>query len=192
MKKINLKFLAILSILLGVILYSCSSGGSRDLTPEPLPFYGCTDSTALNYDSLASVDDSSCIYPPEPFNIASLSGDWLFDSECNEYVLGLDTIYLDQQLPDTITINSDTDSTIFIDAGSNNLVANVDLNGNFIIPNQTFLADVDLGFGLTTLPIYLTGDGIFSSYSSATMNLTFSEPNLPGQIDCIVSLSKLD
>ena len=27
------------------------------------PFYGCTDSTALNYDSLATVDDGSCIYP---------------------------------------------------------------------------------------------------------------------------------
>ena len=27
------------------------------------PFYGCTDPTALNYDSLATVDDGSCIYP---------------------------------------------------------------------------------------------------------------------------------
>ena len=27
------------------------------------PFYGCTDSTALNYDPLATVDDGSCIYP---------------------------------------------------------------------------------------------------------------------------------
>ena len=28
------------------------------------PFYGCTDSTALNYDPNATVDDGSCIYPP--------------------------------------------------------------------------------------------------------------------------------
>ena len=28
------------------------------------PFYGCTDSTALNYDPLATVDDGSCVYPP--------------------------------------------------------------------------------------------------------------------------------
>ena len=28
------------------------------------PFYGCTDSTALNYDSTATMDDGSCIYPP--------------------------------------------------------------------------------------------------------------------------------
>ena len=28
-----------------------------------LPIYGCTDSTACNYDSLATIDDSSCVYP---------------------------------------------------------------------------------------------------------------------------------
>ena len=28
------------------------------------PFYGCTDSTASNYDSTATMDDGSCIYPP--------------------------------------------------------------------------------------------------------------------------------
>ncbi|MGY8989480.1 MAG: hypothetical protein ACKVJA_04410, partial [Flavobacteriales bacterium] len=27
------------------------------------PFYGCTDSTASNYDSTATFDDGSCIYP---------------------------------------------------------------------------------------------------------------------------------
>ncbi|MDG2139849.1 MAG: M12 family metallo-peptidase [Flavobacteriales bacterium] len=27
------------------------------------PFYGCTDSTALNYDPNATIDDGSCIYP---------------------------------------------------------------------------------------------------------------------------------
>lgn len=162
MKKLNLNFLAILSILFGVILYSCSSGGSRDLTPEP-------------------------------FSINSLSGDWIFDSECDEYVLGLDTIYLAQQLPDTITINSDTDSTIFIDAGTNNLVANVDLNGNFIIPNQTFLADVDLGFGLTTLPISLNGSGSFVSNFGGSMDVTFNDTILTGaQIDCTIGLRKLD
>ena len=49
-----------------------------------------------------------------------------------------------------------------------------------------------LGIISDTATIYLTGDGNFSSDSLATMNLTFSEPNLPGQIDCTVSLSKLN
>ena len=44
---------------------------SQALTPginsasclSPCTFYGCTDSTALNYDPFATVDDGSCIYP---------------------------------------------------------------------------------------------------------------------------------
>ena len=31
--------------------------------PPPPPIYGCMDSTALNYDSTATVDDGSCSYP---------------------------------------------------------------------------------------------------------------------------------
>ena len=34
-----------------------------NLLPCPPPVYGCMDSTALNYDSLATVDDGSCAYP---------------------------------------------------------------------------------------------------------------------------------
>ena len=162
MKKLNLNVLSALIILGAIVLYSCSSGGSRDIAPEP-------------------------------FNITSITGDWLFDSECDEYVLGLDTIYLAQQLPDTVTINSDTDSTIFIDAGDNNLIANVDLNGNFIVPNQTFNADVDLGFGLTTLPISLNGSGSFVSNFAGSMDVTFSDTILTGaQIDCTIGLRKLE
>ena len=32
-------------------------------TSVPTPIYGCTDSTALNHDPLATVDDGSCTYP---------------------------------------------------------------------------------------------------------------------------------
>ena len=162
MKKLNLNSLAILTILVGLGLYSCSSGGNRDIAPEP-------------------------------FNINNISGDWLFDSQCDEYVFGVDTIYLAEQLPDTITINSDTDSTIFIDAGANNLVANVDSNGNFTIDYQSFRAYLDLGFlGADTATIYLTGTGSFSSNYGASMDLTFSEPLLSAQIDCTIGLRKLE
>ena len=40
--------------------------------------------------------------------------------------------------------------------------------------------------------IYLTGNGNFSSSNDGTMDLTFSEPNLPGQIECSILLTKLD
>ena len=35
-----------------------------NLLPCPPPYGGCTDSLAINYDSIAGWDDGSCIYPP--------------------------------------------------------------------------------------------------------------------------------
>ena len=80
-----------------------------------------------------------------------------------------------------------------IEINYNDNVGNVDLNGNFIIPNQTFLADVDLGFGLTTLPISLNGSGSFVSNFGGSMDVTFNDTILTGaQIDCTIGLRKLD
>tara|TARA_B110000438_G_C15474639_1_gene504606 strand:- start:154 stop:642 length:489 start_codon:yes stop_codon:yes gene_type:complete len=155
-------FFLVLSFSIILLITACSSGGNRDIAPEP-------------------------------FNINNIVGDWFFSPNCEEYVLGTDTIYLSEQLPDTITINSDTDSTIFIDAGANNLIANVDPNGNFIIPNQIFQAYVDLGFVADTLPISLNGSGSFSSNFGGSMDLTFDETILTGaQIDCTIDFRKLD
>jgi hypothetical protein len=36
---------------------------THGLNPNPCGIVGCTDSTALNYDSAAVVDDGSCLYP---------------------------------------------------------------------------------------------------------------------------------
>ena len=131
---------------------------------------------------------------PEPFNINNIAGDWLFDAECDSALVLGTTIFLAEQLPDTITINSDTDTTIYIDAGANNPIANIDLNGNFIIPNQTFNADVDLGLGgITTLPISVNGSGSFVSNFGGSMDVTFNDTILTGtEIDCTISLRKID
>ena len=126
------------------------------------------------------------------YNTDSIVGDWSFSPNCEEYILGVDTIFLANELPDTISIFSNADNTLSIDAGENTLNASIDTEGDFYIRYQSFRAYLDLGIISDTATIYLTGDGNFSSDSSATMNLTFSEPNLPGQIDCTVSLSKLD
>jgi len=126
------------------------------------------------------------------YNTDSIVGDWSFLPNCEEYILGVDTIFLANELPDTISIFSNADNTLSIDAGENTLNASIDAEGDFYIRYQSFRAYLDLGIISDTATIYLTGDGNFSSDSSATMNLTFSEPNLPGQIDCTVSLSKLN
>jgi hypothetical protein len=38
---------------------------AHTITIEAQPVYGCTDSEATNYDSMATDDDGSCEYPPE-------------------------------------------------------------------------------------------------------------------------------
>ena len=155
-------FFLILSFSIILILTACSGGGNTEIRP----------------------DDS--------FNIRVITGDWFFSPNCEEYVLGTDTLYLADQLPDTISIFSDSVSTLFIDAGTNNLTASVDSTGNFTIPFQSFQAYLDLGFISDTATVFLTGTGNFTSRYEGTMNLTFSEPLLNANIDCTIDLRKLD
>ena len=155
-------FFLALSFSLIIIITACSGGGNREIV----------------------LDDS--------FNIRVITGDWFFSPNCEEYVLGTDTLYLADQLPDTISIFSDSVNTLFIDAGTNNLVASVDSLGSFTIPFQSFQAYLDLGFISDTATVFLTGTGNFSSRYEGTMNLTFSEPLLNANIDCTIDLRKLD
>ena len=152
-------FFLILSFSIVLILTACSGGGNSEIRP----------------------DDS--------FNIRVITGDWFFSPNCEEYVLGTDTLYLADQLPDTISIFSDSVNTLFIDAGANNLVASVDSLGSFTIPFQSFQAYLDLGFISDTATVFLTGTGNFNSRYEGTMNLTFSEPLLNANIDLIWQLT---
>lgn len=128
----------------------------------------------------------------EVYDTGEIIGEWLFSPNCEEYILGSDTIYLENELPDTISIFSNSDNVLSIDAGNNVLDANIDISGDFYIRYQSFKAFLEIGNISDTATIYLTGDGNFSSSSDGTMDLTFSEPNLPGQIECSILLTKLD
>lgn len=131
-------FFLILSFSIVLFLTACSGGGNSEIRP----------------------DDS--------FNIRVITGEWFFSPNCEEYVLGTDTLYLADQLPDTISIFSDSVNTLFIDAGTNNLVASVDSLGSFTIPFQSFQAYLDLGFISDTATVFLTGTGNFSSRYEGT------------------------
>ena len=128
----------------------------------------------------------------EVYDTGEIIGEWLFSPNCEEYILGSDTIYLENELPDTISIFSNSDNVLSIDAGNNVLDANIDISGDFYIRYQSFKAFLEIGNIADTATIYLTGNGNFSSSSDGTMDLTFSEPNLPGQIECSILLTKLD
>ena len=128
----------------------------------------------------------------EVYDTGEIIGEWLFSPNCEEYILGSDTIYLENELPDTISIFSNSDNVLSIDAGNNVLDANIDISGDFYIRYQSFKAFLEIGNIADTATIYLTGNGNFSSSSDGSMDLTFSEPNLPGQIECSILLTKLD
>ena len=129
---------------------------------------------------------------PGLYNTDDIVGEWSFSPNCDEYILGSDTIFLDDELPDTISIFSNEDNTLSIDAGDNTLNATIDVNGDFIIEYQSFKAYLELGPIADTATIYLTGNGNFASQSEGSMDLTFTEPNLPGEINCSILLSKID
>ena len=128
----------------------------------------------------------------EVYDTGEIIGEWLFSPNCEEYILGSDTIYLENELPDTISIFSNSDNVLSIDAGNNVLDANIDISGDFYIRYQSFKAFLEIGNIADTATIYLTGNGNFSSSNDGTVDLTFSEPNLPGQIECSILLTKLD
>ena len=67
-----------------------------------------------------------------------------------------------------------------------------DIN-SYIKKNNINSTDVDLGFGLTTLPISLNGSGSFVSNFGGSMDVTFFDTILTGaQIDWTIGLRKLD
>lgn len=133
---------------------------------------------------------SSDVDPVDAFNIDDALGVWLFNANCEEYILGSDTVFLNEELPDSITVFSNSNNTLFIEAGNNNLNASVDQYGNVAIDYQSFKAFLELGLISDTATIYLTGTGFFNSSTEGNMDLTFSEPNLPGEINCSINLSR--
>tara|TARA_B110000116_G_C16465148_1_gene415540 strand:- start:137 stop:628 length:492 start_codon:yes stop_codon:yes gene_type:complete len=135
---------------------------------------------------------SSDVEPVYVFNSSNVVGDWEFSSNCTEYpnplTGGADTIFLDEQLPDTITVLSSSNNTLFIEAGSNNLNASVNSDGDFTIGFQQFRAYVDVFSD--TITIYVEGTGSFSSETDGVMDLIFSEPLLQAEIDCSINISR--
>jgi hypothetical protein len=161
MKNINYNiFLVIISI--SILFLSDCGGGSNDVEP---------------------------VYTFNPNNIV---GEWQFNSNCTEYPNplngGEDTIFLDNELPDSITVFSNSSDTLFIEAGSNNLNATVNSTGDFAIGFQQFRAYVD-AFS-DTITIYIEGTGSFNSENEGVMDLTFSEPLLQAEINCSINISR--
>jgi hypothetical protein len=186
-------------LLLTPIIYLASCSKSS-ITPEVENLYGCTDTLAFNFDSLATVDDSSCSYqmtyvPDDNFEQALINLG--YDNVLDDSVLttNIDTVtYLNidnQSIADLTGIASFTAlKTLYC---SDNPLTSLDVSENtnlqILICQSTFLngLDVSENVNLTTLAC-TSGDG-----NNYIPNLDLSQNTALVYLSCQrVGLTNLD
>jgi len=166
MKKLLYTFLAV-----SIIFSACEEEDTAPTISAPTIVNGCTDANATNYNSSATNDDGSCIYPT-----VSIVGYW----NSFEWTIiqneGYWTAYPNGQKVITNTQSQTNDFWLDLVFASNGDAAGVDEDGSaigadWIINGDTLLMDV-YNFTITTLDSsYLT----LELFESDT-NTIFSNP----------------
>ena len=132
-------------LFISLIISSCKN--------EEDPVLGCTDSSAMNYNSEATsndgimnvCDDNSCIYA---YDIAQ--GVWNLDPNCEEINIPLiGSISLNEQMPETVNVLGGVGNTLYINlslnSGSSEVSGQIDNEGNITVPSQNITVDVGMG-----------------------------------------------
>ncbi|MAO71195.1 MAG: hypothetical protein CMD02_01640 [Flavobacteriales bacterium] len=147
---------------------------------------GCLESNAINYNSDANVSDESCLYA---FNIAQ--GVWNITPDCDEIEIPLiGTISLNDQLPETIEVFGQEDSTLYIEIDDISINGQVDNSGNVTVQEQTISLDFGMGF---PTDVEVEGNGVIYFDNTGNINLTYSfEIPIIGtqSIDCSIEMNK--
>ena len=147
---------------------------------------GCLESNAINYNSDANVSDESCLYA---FNIAQ--GVWNITPDCDEIEIPLiGTISLNDQLPETIEVFGQEDSTLYIEIDDISINGQVDNSGNVTVQEQTISLDFGMGF---PTDVEVEGNGVVYFDNTGNINLTYSfEIPIIGtqSIDCSIEMNK--
>lgn len=136
---------------------------------------GCTNSSAMNYQSLATDNDGSCIYA---YDIAQ--GVWNISSECEDLSITILTqsfdIPLNDMFPDTVEITGEGDGVVAMDINGNLVLADVDNDGGVEIQdNQKISFDTGV---MGEVDVDIIGSGVISSENNGdfTLNLAFEIP----------------
>ena len=147
---------------------------------------GCLESNAINYNSDANVSDESCLYA---FNIAQ--GVWNITPDCDEIEIPLiGTVSLNDQLPETIEVFGQEDSTLYIEIDDISINGQVDNSGNVTVQEQTISLDFGMGF---PTDVEVEGNGVVYFDNTGNINLTYSfEIPIIGtqSIDCSIEMNK--
>lgn len=130
---------------------------------------GCTDSSAMNYNSNATSNDGSCLIA---YDIAQ--GLWNINPNCDDINIPLlgDMFSLSDALPESIEVDGSGGNIIFIEISENQVEGTIDNDGNVIVSSQDLQLDMG-GMGLD-FPVSVSGSGSIIDANSGTMNLTFS------------------
>lgn len=141
-----------------------------------MPILGCIDVTAFNFNSNANADDGSCNYA---FDLAQ--GTWNLDPNCEDIsIAGLTTISLNDQLPETIDINSDGQSSLFIDLNGTLVSGTISSEGLMTVtPSTIQFSEPSTG---QDIDVDVTGSGYLTSATEAYLNLNFS-----GSINIVIT-----
>ena len=140
--------------------------------------YGCTDISAMNFLSIATSNDGSCIYA---YDIAQ--GIWNITSECEDLtitipLLGDFDVPLDDMFPETIEITGEGNGVVSLDINDNDVLADIANNGTVTIQdNQTISFDTG-GFDPTgsigMVEVDITGSGTIVTASNGDMLLNLA------------------
>ena len=120
--------------------------------------YGCTDSTAINFNPLATIDDSSCIY--SSLCQVEIDGDSIFCILGNSQILVASPTALSNSFDSYLWSTGSTDSSITITMPGNYCVTATDSNG--CISNACINVDIQ-DIPISTFPyppIICNGDSI--------------------------------
>ena len=141
-----------------------------------MPILGCVDVTAFNFNSNANSDDGSCTYS---FDLAQ--GTWGLDPNCEDIsIAGLTTISLNDQLPETVDINSDGESSLFIDLNGTLVSGTISSTGLMTVyPSTIQFSEPTTG---QEINVDVTGSGYLISDTEAYLDLNFS-----GSINIVIT-----
>ena len=182
---------------ISAVLFIGSSLVFSSCKKEEALIEGCTDSSAMNYQSLATSNDGSCEFA---YNIAQ--GIWNIETDCQELTITILTQSIDVPLndifPETIEIAGIGDNVVSIDINGNTVLADVTSAGKVTIQDEQQISFDTSSFDPTgfigEVDVNITGSGMIESSTNGdlTLILAFEIPFLAGTqtSSCEITFSK--